>query len=182
MDVRTRIGKAASVFQKMRTVWRSGTINRDTKIRLYSALVLPVVLYASETWKTTAKTTKQLNVFHRRCLRSILNISWRDHVRNEEVMRMAGSRDLEHIIAGRRGRLAGHILRLPNERTAKTAVNWVPEGGRRKRGRPRNTWRRTLNEDLERMGLDWDGAEEAAGDRVEWRRLVDQCSDRNRRN
>jgi len=59
MDVRTRIGKAAAIFQRMRTVWRSGVLNRDTKIRLYSALVLPVVLYASETWKTTAKTTKQ---------------------------------------------------------------------------------------------------------------------------
>ena len=32
----------------------------------------------------------RLDVFHRRCLRAILGISWRDHVTNEEVMRRAG--------------------------------------------------------------------------------------------
>jgi len=43
---------------------------------------------AGETWKTTAKATKMIDVFHRRCLRRILGISWRDHhhITNDGVM------------------------------------------------------------------------------------------------
>ena len=33
-ETRSRIGKAASVFQRMGAVWKSKTINRSTKIQL----------------------------------------------------------------------------------------------------------------------------------------------------
>jgi len=39
-----------------------------------------------ETWETTAKATKNIDVFHRRYLRRILGISWRDHITNDEVV------------------------------------------------------------------------------------------------
>jgi len=32
--------------------------------------------------------------------------------------------------------MAGHIIRLAQERPAKHAVTWIPDGGRGKRGRP----------------------------------------------
>ena len=41
VDVRARIGKAASVFQKLRTMWKSGAINRNVKLRMFSSIVLP---------------------------------------------------------------------------------------------------------------------------------------------
>jgi hypothetical protein len=33
----------------------------------------------------------------------------------------------------------GHVKRVPDERTAKLIMEWIPEG-RRKRERPRKTW------------------------------------------
>ncbi len=54
--------------------------------------------------------------------------------------------------------MAGHVLRLQRERPAHTAMYWVPEDGRRKRGRPKKTWRSTFKEDLEEMGVSWHGA------------------------
>ena len=81
-----------------------------------------------------------LDVFHRRCLRAILSISWYDHVTNEEVMRRAGMERLQAIVTTRRRKMAGHVLRLQRERPAHTAMYWVPEDGGRKRGRPKKTW------------------------------------------
>ena len=133
-DVRARIGKAASIFQRLRPIWSSTTINLNAKLRLYTAIVIPTAIYACETWKRTVMIAHRLDVFHHHCLRAILGISWRDHVTNEEVMRRAGLERLQDIVTTRRRKMAGHVLRLQRERPAYTAMNWVPEDGRRKRG------------------------------------------------
>ena len=40
-----------------------------------------------------------------------------------------------------------------NKRTAEVALRWTPTG-RRKRGRPKTAWRRTVLKELEEMGQD----------------------------
>src|SRR5688572_989477 len=132
METRARIGKAASVFQRMNLVWKSCTISRGIKLSLYSSIMIPTAIYACEKWKRTKKISQRLSVFQRRCLRTILGISWRDHISNEEVLRMTGSEDLEITVEARR-EMAGHILRMPVQRPAKKAMTWIPDGGRRKR-------------------------------------------------
>jgi len=44
--------------------------------------------------------------------------------------------------------------------------------GKRKRGRPRNSWRRDLEADIKRLGLTWNQLERKAQDRDSWRTLV----------
>ena len=39
---------------------------------------------------------------------------------------------------------------------AKTAMHWTPEG-KRKRGRPKITWRRTVEKEIKEMGKTWEG-------------------------
>ncbi|KAJ8414464.1 hypothetical protein AAFF_G00053340 [Aldrovandia affinis] len=146
------------------------------------SVVIPTVTYACETWMKTVSITNMLDVFHRQCLRTILKISWRDHITNAEVMRRTGVALLSDMVSDRRRRLAGHVLRLPRERPASVAMDWVPEGGKRKRGRPKKTWRHTFKEDLNEMGVSWHGARRIASDWCRWRGLVAQCSNRNGRN
>ena len=121
-DVRARIGKAASIFQRLRPIWSSTTTNLNAKLRLYTATVIPTAMYVCETWKRTAMIAYRLDVFHRRCLRAILGITWREHVTNEEVMRRAGMERLQYIVTTRRRKMAGHVLRLHRERPAHTAM------------------------------------------------------------
>jgi len=121
-----------AVFQQLRPIWRCSTINSNVKLRLYSSIVVPTGIYASETWKTNRRITKMIDVFQRRCLNSISGISWRDHITNDEVMARSGQLlALPDIVATRRRRLVGHIQRLPVTRPASLAVKWIPEGGRR---------------------------------------------------
>ena len=61
--------------------------------------------------------------------------------------------------------MAGHVLRLPNTRPAKNSFKWKPDAGKRKKGKPRVTWRRTFQEDLKRLGKSWDTIEKEAEDR-----------------
>ena len=48
----------------------------------------------------------------------------------------------------------GHTLRKPNSNITRQALTWNPQG-KRKRGRPKNTWRRDLEADITHTGLRW---------------------------
>ncbi len=45
----------------------------------------------------------------------------------------------------------GHVLRMENERNCRTALTWKLEG-KRKVGRPRTTWRRTVDSERKELG------------------------------
>ena len=107
-DINARLGKAAAVFRRMNNIWSSKTLNLDTKIRLYTTVVLPTAIHASETWKMTVKHAAKLDTFHQRCLRRILKVTWKDHITNEEILRRTGQRRLRDSIAERRLKFAGH--------------------------------------------------------------------------
>ena len=99
---------------------------------------------------------QQLDVFHQRNLRKILGITWKDHVTNVEVLSRTGQRKLQDIVAERRLRMAGHIIRMPPGRPANHAMSWTPRGSGRRRGCPTKTWRSTFKEDLVDRGVDWE--------------------------
>jgi len=42
-------------------------------------------------------------------------------------------------------------------RPASLVLDWTPEGGRRRRGRPKRTWRDTFAEDMREMGVSGSG-------------------------
>ena len=118
------------MHRRLRPVWRSKDISKSTKIHLYTSIVIPSAIYASETWRTTDKTNRMLNVFNRRCLRDIMGVSWRDHMTNEELLLRAGVGDLQDIVTTRRRRFIEHVLRLPTSRPASLVIDWTQSRGR----------------------------------------------------
>ena len=50
-DLKNLLSKATRAFIRLKNIWSSNSISRVRKLRLYKTLVLPVLLYESETWK-----------------------------------------------------------------------------------------------------------------------------------
>ena len=130
---------------------------------MYKAIVIPTAMYACETCKRTAMVAHRLDTIA--AAYTILRISWRDRVTNEEVMRRANTERLQDIVTTRRRKIAGHVLRLQRERSAHTAMYWAPQDGRIKRGQPKKTWRSTFKEDLEERSVSWHESRRIASDR-----------------
>ena len=61
-------------------------LNRDLKIRFFRVSVESVLLYGSESLTLTTTLEEQIDGCYTRLLRAALNISWRDHISNEEVL------------------------------------------------------------------------------------------------
>jgi hypothetical protein len=46
-------------------------LSRNVKVKIYKAIILPVVLYGCETWSLTVRELYRLRVFENRVLRRI---------------------------------------------------------------------------------------------------------------
>jgi len=65
----------SNVMQVLRKpLWRQQSISHTTKMRIYNAAVLSVLLYGTETWLLTGTLSSRLDSFDSRALRSILGI------------------------------------------------------------------------------------------------------------
>ena len=171
-DIQRRLGKARSTYARLQNIWKSNIYDLKTKIRLYNTLVKPVLLYGSECWRVTRNDMKTLSSFHHSCLRRICRVFWPNKISNRDLYRTTGSSDVISEIRSRRLRWLGHVFRMPPGRIPKVALRWTPPG-KRKRGRPKITWRRTVEAELSEMGLSWGEAQRAAGDRDGWRCMTD---------
>ena len=170
-DIKTRIQKARGAFATLKNIWKSGQIKIKTKIRIFNSNVKSVLLYGSETWRTTRATSKKLQVFIDRCVRTILKIHWSDRITNEELWEKTGQQPVEQEIRQRRWRWVGHTLRKPRESITRQALFWNPQG-KRGRGRPKNTWRRDLETEITKSKRTWRDLERIALDRKTWKDMV----------
>ena len=91
-ELNKRIGKAALTLSSLtKCVWSNNKLSDHTKFNVYKAFVSSTLLYGSESMRTMrAHQEKRLNVFHMRCLRRILGITWHDRVANKVVLEKAG--------------------------------------------------------------------------------------------
>ncbi len=170
-DIKARIDKANGSYAMLKTVWKSNKYSERTKIRIYNSNVKSVLLYGSECWRSNVADMKKLDVFHNRCLRRICKIYWPDVISNKDLYKRTNSQPVSHEIRNKRFTWLGHVLRMDKSRIPRQTLSWKP-GGNRRRGRPKGTWRRTMDKDLQDANLTLEDVEETAQYRSEYRSLV----------
>ena len=180
-DVKARIQKARVAFIMLRKMWRAKLIKTNSKLRIFNSNVKAVLLYGSETWRSTQKTLKRIQTFINKCLRRILHLKWTDKISNTTLWKMTKQLPIENEIKKRKWRWIGHTLRKPPNTITRQAITWNPPGKRR-RGRPRNTWQRDTEKETKEMGYTRREMKKMVTDRKRWRSLVDGlCSQRANR-
>ena len=75
------------------------------------------------------------------------------------------------IIMRRQWKWIGHVMRREEDNITRTALHWTPEG-RRRRERPKITWRRTVEAELKTLHHTWGTIQRLARDRQEWLNFV----------
>ena len=184
-DIKRRLSLARVAFASLHKIWKSPKYSTRTKLQIFNTSVIAVLLYSSEMWRTAAADEGKLDTFQRKCLRKILKIHWPEKDLQCTPLRKSKATPLSLTIKLRRWKWICHVLRREACDNIKIALIWAPEGWR-KRERPRNTWRRTVEKDREELGWEsWRAAENEARDRQGWRSMLNglmrQCFVRARR-
>ena len=170
-DVKGRINKARGAFAALRKIWKTSKISIKTKLRIFKSNVLGVLLYGAESWKVTQTICHKLDVFQTRSLRRILGIFWPRTISNEDLYSRTDMRPLSNVIKNRRWMWIGHVCRMDPSAIPRVAMRWTPPGTR-KQGRPKETWRRSVEKEMKQLGWSWGQVQHWATDRQHWRSLV----------
>ena len=170
-DINSRINKARAAFSQLNKIWTSNTIRLKTKLKIFNSNVKSVLLYGSETWFLNKNLGDKIQVFVNKCLRKILKIFWPNKISNQELWKKTNQDKMSVQIKQKKFRWLGHTLRKDNDDITKYSLVWNPQG-QRKRGRPKNTWRRETEKEIGGFA----DAETAAMDRRGWRKIVSGLS------
>jgi len=116
-------------------VWKS-PVSLQQKVQLFKASTLSVLLYGCESRVLTSDLCRKLDSFQTPCLRIILCVSRKDHVRSEEIYDRTGTVPLSQSVKARQIRFLGHCLRRHQEDLiSKYALNHPTYGKPRPGGR-----------------------------------------------
>ncbi|GFS18316.1 hypothetical protein ElyMa_001518700 [Elysia marginata] len=113
-DIERRKQLSNLALQKLSTIWiRNDKVKQVTRLNLYRVLVKSILLYNCGKWSLTKQEGHKSNTFHRRQLRTILNIKYRTFIKNNALYQKTGSTPISLTILEARWRLFGQILRQP---------------------------------------------------------------------
>ena len=141
-EVLSRIAQTTAALSRLKIMWRNKNISIASKFKLMRTLFLSTFLNACESWTLTAEIERRIQALEIRCFRGLLNISYKDHVSNEEVCNRIQNAtgvhdDLLTMVKIRKLRWYGHISRSSG--MAKTILQGAVKGARR-RGRQKKRW------------------------------------------
>lgn len=170
-DIQYRINKASQTYGSLAKVWRSSNISLHTKLKIFNSNVKSTLLYSCETWNMSAMDARKMQSFVNRCLRRILRVFWPNTIRNEELWVKTKQPLITETIKTRKYGWLGHTLRKPPTNITRKALEFNPQGSRR-RGRPNNTWRRNTEKEIRDAGYTWNQIKRLAEDKAEWKKFV----------
>ena len=169
-EINNRVAKASAAFGRLReNVWERRGLSINTKLKVYRAVVLTTLLYASETWTVYSRHAKQLNSFHMNCLRRILRVKWQDKVADTEILERTGLTTIHTLLQRNQIRWTGHVIRMENVRIPKQLLYGELSVGKRSVGGQRKRYKDCLKASLKALNFDLKSWEWLAMDRVRWR-------------
>ena len=135
---------------------------------VYQSCVRSAMLYGSETWYLRQSEMAISRRTERAMVRSMSGVKLVNRKNLEELMEMLGlKKTLDRMARANGVRWYGHVIRTEDDNILKKAM-MMEVNGQRKRGRPKMTWKRQVEESVKKAGLK---IKEAA-DRTRWREGV----------
>ena len=77
-----RVLEGRKVWGTMAKLWKENVISREVIRELYERVVIPIVVYGSQTWSLSAQERRNIEVFEMVCLKNICGIRRVGRVRN----------------------------------------------------------------------------------------------------
>lgn len=153
-EIKHRNNQGRQAIRQLNSILWDKAVSKQNKHRIYNSIVKSIISYGSEVWPLKEKTRKSLEATEMDYWRRAAGKSKLERVRNERIREIMGVKHkITEDIQINQLRWYGHVQRMAEDRIPKKILNWTPQG-RRKRGRPRLSWREGIDRDIRERGVD----------------------------
>ena len=127
------------VMTNLDSILKSRNIALPTKVRLFKAMVFPVVMYGCASWTIKKVEHRRIDAFELWCWRRLLRVPWTARRSNQSILEeISPEYSLEGLMLKQKLQYFGHLIRRTDS-FEETLMLGKIEGGRR-RGRQRMRW------------------------------------------
>ena len=91
MDVERRIAAGNRVNGALAALMRRRNVSTAARLAVHNAVLVPTLLYGSETWVLQKNNERKRNAVEMRSLRRIYGVNLADRIRNKEIQRTTGT-------------------------------------------------------------------------------------------
>jgi hypothetical protein len=155
-DVRKRMVPSYSYILCGRTQISPGKPNSDSLTAMSNQFSCMVVRHG-----------RSQNRLPTSCKFSLIAVCEPDIISNKNLWHVTNQQPIGNQIKEREWRWIGHTLRKTEGAIERAALEWNPQGARR-RDRPRKTWKKTVEEEAVVMGKPWKEVKRLANNRTRW--------------
>ena len=149
-------------FREWGELLNSKRFSLKMKGMVYRSYVRLAMLYGSETWCLRENEMAILRRTERAMVRAMCGAKLMEKKRTEDLMEMLGLK--ETVVQTNGVRWYGHVSRRDDGHFLRKALEFEVKG-KRKRGRPKKTWKKQVEKESKSVGLD----KKDAMNRARWR-------------
>nr|CAH7716818.1 unnamed protein product [Callosobruchus chinensis] len=166
-----RISAAGKLYWALKdSCFGKKEVSIGTKLKVYKTIVIPVLLWGSESWVLTKSMKQKLQVMEMKFLRKIKGVTRTDRLKKEDIRNELGVEPVWSLIERNQLKWFGHMCRMDNSRQIRKVWECKTMPNRR-RGRPTTSWNKAVQGVFEKKGLTM-SARRMATDKKQWCEIV----------
>ena len=111
-EIKRRLLLGRKVMTKLDSILQSRDITLSTKVRLFKAMVFPMVMYGCESWTMKKVERQRIDDFEPWCWRILLRVPWTARRSNQSILKeISPGCSLEGLMLKLKLQYFGHLMR-----------------------------------------------------------------------
>jgi hypothetical protein len=140
-DIQQEAAKCAQILGILNNTFKPTPVRKSLRIKIYSALALPILLHGSEIWTLRQKDKERLTTTEMQFSKGTARYTLFDHKRDEEILEELTVEPVDEKLRRYNSNWLQHATRTNSSRMPNIMLSYRPNG-RRRPGRP---WKRLLD-------------------------------------